>query len=52
MAWLQGEVFKCSNADCECEVTLTKASKRTHGSFLPDCCCCGRLMMPLTPTAT
>ena len=48
MAWLQGEIFRCSNAECECEITLTRISKRGRGSFLPDCCCCGRLMMPLT----
>jgi hypothetical protein len=52
MAWLQGEVFRCSNADCECEVPLTRASQRARGTVLPDCCCCGRLRMPLTPTAT
>lgn len=44
MAWLQGDVFRCANPDCECELTLTRESKNKRGSFLPECCCCGRLM--------
>ena len=45
MGWLQGEIFRCTNAECECELTLTRAAKRGRGGIiLPTCCCCGNLM--------
>jgi len=49
MGWQPGEVFKCPNAECECELTLTRPSRRERGAILPTCCCCGRLMELLQP---
>ena len=50
MGWLQGEIFRCTNAECECELTLTRAAKRGRGGIiLPTCCCCGNLMALVKP---
>src|SRR6185503_2732773 len=32
MGWQPGEVFKCPNAECECELTLTRPSRRERGA--------------------
>jgi hypothetical protein len=50
MGWLQGEIFRCTNPECECELTLTRAAKRGWGGIiLPTCCCCGNLMALVKP---
>ncbi len=52
MGWLQGEIFRCTNLECECELTLTRSSKRGRGGALfPTCCCCGDLMKLVMPGA-
>ncbi|MGH3611001.1 MAG: hypothetical protein ACRDRD_23370 [Pseudonocardiaceae bacterium] len=44
MAFREGEVYKCPDEECGCEVTVTKGAR-------PDCpgtqnptCCCGKTM--------
>jgi len=37
MALQQGEVYRCSNRDCGCEITVTRGSK--GGNMAPRCCC-------------
>jgi hypothetical protein len=49
MGWQTGEIFKCPNPECGCELTLTRTSKKERGAIFPTCCCCGRLMELLVP---
>ncbi|HVE38590.1 MAG TPA: hypothetical protein VNM14_01800 [Planctomycetota bacterium] len=51
MGWQAGEIFKCPNLECGCELTLTRASRKERGTILPTCCCCGGLMELLVPRA-
>ena len=49
MGWQAGEIFKCPNPECGCELTLTRASKKERGAIFPTCCSCGALMQLLVP---
>ena len=41
----QGEVYKCSDPECGCEVTVTKGAAPGKGSNLNPRCCCGTEMV-------
>ncbi len=44
MAWKENEVYECPNAQCGCEVTVTKAPRPGAGGDRPPTCCCGQPM--------
>jgi len=44
MGWKQGDVFKCPDPNCACEVTVSKAPKPGMGGDQPPTCCCGKRM--------
>jgi len=45
MAFKQGEVYKCPDPNCGCEITVTKgAASSCTGNQNPRCCC-GKEMM-------
>jgi hypothetical protein len=45
MALTQGEVYKCPDPQCGCEITVTRgASPTCKGTELPRCCC-GKTMV-------
>jgi len=40
MAFKQGEVYRCPDEACGCELTVTKPAPTTcAGTDLPTCCC-------------
>ncbi|MEJ2006566.1 MAG: hypothetical protein P8Z30_00160 [Acidobacteriota bacterium] len=40
MAWKEGEVYRCPDGSCGCEVTVTKAGNPGEcGNHAPVCCC-------------
>lgn len=40
MALTQGEVYQCPDADCGCEITVTRgAAPGKGGDQAPRCCC-------------
>ena len=40
MALRQGEVYRCPDANCGCEITVTKGAPETcKGQEQPRCCC-------------
>jgi hypothetical protein len=40
MALKEGEVYRCTDANCGCEITVTKgASPGCKGQEQPRCCC-------------
>jgi hypothetical protein len=40
MALKEGEVYKCADAECGCEITVTKSAKPDcKGNQQPRCCC-------------
>jgi hypothetical protein len=40
MAFKQGEVYKCPDPNCGCELTVTKAApSMCQGTHNPTCCC-------------
>ena len=44
MAFKQGEVYRCTDQGCGCELTVTKPAPETcRGTSLPTCCC-GKVM--------
>lgn len=45
MALKQGEVYKCSDPDCGCEITVTKDTAPGKGGNLAPRCCCGKEMV-------
>lgn len=45
MAWNEGEVYRCPDENCGCEVTVTKAPKEGAGGDQPPKCCCGKEMV-------
>ncbi|SFO59381.1 hypothetical protein SAMN05216207_11006 [Pseudonocardia ammonioxydans] len=46
MPFREGEVFRCPDADCGCELTVTKAAPPAC-TGPPDAptCCCGKTMV-------
>ena len=45
MAFKEGDVYKCPDADCGCEVTVTKGGAPGKGGDQPPRCCCGKPMV-------
>jgi hypothetical protein len=40
MALKQGEVYRCPDAECGCEMTVTQgANPNCKGNQIPRCCC-------------
>jgi hypothetical protein len=44
MALQKGEVYRCPDAQCGCEVTVTKAAAPGKGDAQGPRCCCGKEM--------
>lgn len=44
MPWKQGEVYRCPDPACGCEVTVTKAPQPGMGGDNAPTCCCGKPM--------
>ena len=44
MALQQGEKYRCSDANCGCEIAVTKGAKAGMGGNLNPKCCCGKEM--------
>jgi hypothetical protein len=45
MALQKGEVYRCPDRECGCEITVTRgAAPEKRGNQNP-CCCCGKEMV-------
>jgi hypothetical protein len=44
MAWREGEVYRCPDPECGCEVTVTRGSALAEARSQPPTCCCGKTM--------
>lgn len=44
MAFQQGEVYRCPDEACGCELTVTKGAPSTCGGTNNPTCCCGKTM--------
>ena len=44
MALQEGEVYRCPDEDCGCEITVTKGAAPGHGRDSNPTCCCGHVM--------
>ena len=40
----QGEKYQCTNEDCGCQITVTKASQIDESEAQNPTCCCGEEM--------
>jgi len=45
MALKEGEVYKCPDSDCGCEITVTKGAEPGAGGNQAPRCCCGKEMI-------
>jgi len=45
MVLKEGEVYKCPNPNCGCEIRVTKAPGHGKGGDVPPRCCCGKEMV-------
>lgn len=45
MALKEGEVYKCPDPDCGCEITVTKGAAPGAGGDQAPRCCCGKEMI-------
>lgn len=45
MVLQEGEIYQCPDADCGCEMTVTKGAEAGHGGNQPPRCCCGKAMV-------
>ena len=45
MALRKGEVYRCSDAECGCGITVTKGAAPGIGGNQPPRCCCGKEMI-------
>jgi hypothetical protein len=52
MAMKQGEVYRCTNDDCGCEITVTKGANPAGGGDENPTCCCGMEMENRSPART
>lgn len=39
MAFEKGEVYRCPDPDCGCELTVTNGARAAGGDHNPTCCC-------------
>lgn len=44
MAFQKGQVFRCPDPSCGCEVTVTKGALPACQGTLNPTCCCGKTM--------
>ncbi len=44
MALEEGEVYRCPDEACGCEIRVVKGTKPGGGGDQPPRCCCGRAM--------
>jgi hypothetical protein len=44
MPWKKGEVYRCPDPSCGCEVTVMKEPKPGMGGDRAPTCCCGKAM--------
>lgn len=44
MAFKQGEVYRCPDPNCGCELTVTKGPREGAGGNQAPTCCCGKTM--------
>lgn len=44
MAFQEGQVYRCPDENCGCEVTVTKGAPGTCGGTQNPTCCCGKTM--------
>ncbi|MET8326193.1 hypothetical protein [Streptomyces sp. NPDC005181] len=44
MPLVEGEVYRCPDASCGCEITVTKGATPGHGGEQSPTCCCGHTM--------
>lgn len=44
MAFQEGQVYRCNDDNCGCEVTVTKGAPATCGGTQNPTCCCGKTM--------
>ena len=43
--WREGEVYRCVNSKCECELVIKQLPRlNKHPMSLPSCCACGAPM--------
>jgi hypothetical protein len=45
MALKEGEVYKCTDPQCGCEITVTKGAQPGDGGNQAPRCCCGMEMV-------
>lgn len=45
MAFREGEVYRCPEENCGCELTVTKAAPPTCSGNNNPTCCCGKTMV-------
>ncbi len=45
MAFKEGDVYKCPDSACGCEITVTKGAPATCGGNEQPKCCCGKTMV-------
>lgn len=48
MPFREGEVYRCPDTDCACELTVTKAAPPTCTGQQAPTCCCGKTMVNKT----
>ncbi|WP_461084979.1 hypothetical protein [Streptomyces deserti] len=48
MPFREGEVYRCPDPACGCELTVTKAAPPTCTGQLSPTCCCGKTMVKKT----
>lgn len=45
MPFREGEVYRCPDANCGCELTVTEGAPATCGGEQSPTCCCGKTMV-------
>jgi len=45
MPFKKGEVYRCPDKNCGCEVTVTKSAPQSCGGDQNPTCCCGKTMV-------
>lgn len=48
MPFHEGDVYRCPDPDCGCEVTVTKGAAPGRGGDRSPTCCCGLMMDKVT----
>ncbi|MFG2684101.1 hypothetical protein [Streptomyces sp. NPDC048392] len=45
MPFREGEVYRCPDENCGCELTVTKSAAASCGGQQSPTCCCGKTMI-------